>query len=186
MGIFDKNLDVEAAIKLVDDELKMKDSESQNQLNEALKDSASKANRDKAGIEAQRRETQGMIENNLAGDLGQIEADSAESLRQSLEELKKAKDEWDKAVDRAKRVGRKRGKKGGSLEDAKKKLSGLPDVLKTVKGKIEVAGSFYAQYARALSAGNAAERTAKATEDIKKNTKKTNQLLQNQTSLGFE
>jgi TP901 family phage tail tape measure protein len=186
MGIFDKDLDVEAAIKLVDDELKMKDSETQNQLNEALKNSASKANKDKAGIEAQRRETQGMIENNLAGDLGQIEADSAESLRQSLEELKRAKDEWDKAVDMAKRVGRKRGKKGGSLDKVKKKLSGVPDVLASVKGKIEVAGSFYAQSARALSAGNAAERTAKATEDIKKNTKKTNQLLQNQTSLGFE
>jgi TP901 family phage tail tape measure protein len=186
MGIFDKNLDVEAAIKLVDDELKMKDSETQNQLNEALKNSASKANRDKAGIEAQRRETQGMIENNLAGDLGQIEADSAESLRQSLEELKKAKDEWDKAIGKAQKLGRKRRKRSGSLDDAKKKLSGVPDVLKTVKGKIEVAGSFYAQSARALSAGNAAERTAKATEDIKKNTKKTNQLLQNQTSLGFE
>jgi hypothetical protein len=186
MGIFDKDLDVEAAIKLVDDELKMNENEAQDQLDKALRDSSAKANKDKAGIESERKGTQGMIENNLAEDLGQIETESSKSLRQSMEELEKAKAEWEKAVRKARKAGRSRRGKGASLDETKKKLAGVPDVLKTVKGKIEVAGSFYAQSARALSSGNAAERTAKATEDIKKNTKKTNQLLQNQTSLGFE
>jgi uncharacterized protein YoxC len=128
-----------------------------------------------------------MIGNNLVGDLGQIEAESAKSLKESLEELKKAKAEWDSAIKEAKRAGKKRSKKGGSLDDIKKKLEGVPNVLDAVRGKIEIAGSFYADSARALSSGNAAERTAKATEDIKKNTKKTNQILQNQsTGLVFE
>jgi TP901 family phage tail tape measure protein len=187
MGIFDKNLDVEAAIKLVDDELKIKDSEAQGQLSNALKDSAAKSNMDKAGIEADRKSMRDMIGNNLVGDLGQIEAESAKSLKESLEELKKAKAEWDSAIKEAKVAGRKRSKKGNSLDDIKKKLEGVPNVLDAVRGKIEIAGSFYADSARALSSGNAAERTAKATEDIKKNTKKTNQILQNQsTGLVFE
>ena len=128
---------------------------------------------------------QGMIENNLVGDLGQIEAESATSLKESLEELKKAKEEWDSAIKEAKVAGKKSSKKGGSLEDIKKKLEGVPNVLDAVRGKIEIAGSFYAQSARALSSGNVAERTAKATEDIKKNTKKTNQILKNQSSSGL-
>ncbi len=185
MGIFDKTLDVEAAIKLVDDELKVKNSEAQGQLGNALKDSAAKSNKDKAGIESERKSMQDMIENNLVGDLGQIEAESAKSLKESLEELKKAKEEWDNAVKEAKVAGKKRSKKGGSLDDIKKKLEGVPDVLSAVKGKIEIAGSFYADSARALSSGNAAERTAKATEDIKKNTKKTNQILKDQSSSGL-
>ena len=45
-----------------------------------------------------------------------------------------------------------------------------------------MAGSFYAESVRSLSAGNAAERTVKATEDIRKNTKKTNQILEKQGS----
>ena len=185
MGIFDKNLDVEAAIKLVYDELKMNEGEARDKLNKALGDSAAKSNKDKAGIEADRKSMQDMIENNLVGDLGQIEADSAASLRESMEALKKAKEEWDKAIKEAKVAGKKRRKKGGSLDDMKKKLEGVPNVLDAVKGKIEIAGSFYAQSARALSSGNVAERTAKATEDIRKNTKKTNQLLEKNDSSGL-
>jgi TP901 family phage tail tape measure protein len=187
MGAFDRSLDVEAAVKLVDNELKTKDSEAQAQLNKKLQDFAVKSNKDKAGIEAERKSTQRTIAENLKSDLGQIETESGKALLESLVALNQAKTEWNDSLKEARKAGKKRSKKSGSLDDAKQKLQAVPEVLNTVKSKIQTAGSFYANSAKALSAGNAAERTAKATEDIRKNTKKTNQLLENQSSsLVFE
>ena len=57
-----------------------------------------------------------------------------------------------------------------------------------ITSKTTVQGSFYADALRSLSAGGAADRTAKATEEISKNTKKTNQILEDQepNDLEFE
>ncbi len=188
MGLFDSSLDVDAAKKLVDAESKMLEKEAQTELDNALKSSSAQSNKDKADIEKERKDKQAMIEQQMGTDMKGIETENAESLRKSREELDKAKAEWKKAIDEAKSKRAESGKlkdskgKDFSLDDVKAAMKGASSQIAAVKGKVEVAGTFYADAVRSLSSGNAADRTAKATEDIKKNTKKTNQLLQKQSS----
>ena len=62
------------------------------------------------------------------------------------------------------------------------KLKNAGGTVAAAQSKVQVQGSFYAQASRSLSTGTAAERTAKASEDIKKNTRKTNQILKENNS----
>ncbi len=182
MGLFDSSLDVDAAKKLVDAEAKMLEKEAQDELDNALKNSAAQTNKDKAAIEKERKDKQSMIEQQMGEDMKGIETENAEAMRESQKALKKAKEEWKKSIEEAK------SKREASGTGDQSKISNIKDILKgvapqldSVKGKVEVAGSFYATSLLSLSAGGAAERTAKATEDIKKNTKKTNQILEKQS-----
>lgn len=190
MGLFDSSLDVDAAKKLVDAESKMLEKEAQDELDNALKSSSAQSNKDKADIEKERKEKQSMIEQQMGTGMKGIETENAESLRKSQEELDKAKAEWKKAIDEAKSKraeswdSKDKDGKSFNIDDIKAAMKGASSQIAAVKGKVEVAGTFYADAVRSLSAGNAAERTAKATEDIKKNTKKTNQILEKQNSSG--
>ncbi len=188
MGMFDSSLDVDAAKKLVDAESKMLEKEAQDELDNALKNSAAQSNKDKAAIEKERKDKQAMIEQQMGEGMKGIETDNAEAMRESQEALKKAKEEWKKALEDAKNkraeAGKLKDQEGNNynLDDIKSVMKGASAELDAVKGKVEVGGTFYADAARSMSAGGAAERTAKATEEIKKNTKKTNQILENQSS----
>ena len=62
----------------------------------------------------------------------------------------------------------------------------MPDTIEEATQKVGVQGTFYADALNSLSASSAAERTAKAAEEIKKNTKKTNDLLENNDDTEFE
>lgn len=180
MGIFDKRLDVEAAYKLVDEELNQKNTESQGQLDKALLESSAKANKDNAATEATRKSIQDIIAKSLVGDLAQINSEAAQSIKESQDALDKAKAEWKSAIDEAKAQNENK-KGGGKIDKLQEQLRTVPKV-DAVRSKVEVAGSFYANSARALSSGTVADRTAKAIEDTAKNTKKTNQLLEKQSS----
>ena len=57
------------------------------------------------------------------------------------------------------------------LDKVKKSLAGLGDTLNRAAA-IGVKGTFFATEARGLGAGGAADRTAKATEETARNTKK--------------
>ena len=101
----------------------------------------------------------------------------AESIRESEAELAKAKQEWADAIGAAKA---RRGE--GADEDAAdagptpdelfQKLAGVGAAIDlAAKRTVGVRGTFNAMAARGLGAGGAAERTAKATEEVAKNTK---------------
>ncbi|MBN2581478.1 MAG: phage tail tape measure protein [Planctomycetes bacterium] len=107
----------------------------------------------------------------------------------SEEALAKARDEWRKAIEEA-RTKRQQKDAGddeppgdlkspeelvGNLENS---LSGLGDMLQQTADKITVTGTFNAAAVAGLGAGDAAERTAKATEETAKNTKKLAQSAQ--------
>ena len=170
MGLFDKNLDVNAAVKMVDEEQAAKKNESQDQLDKSIRDSAAKANQEKGGIEENRKFLQGQIENNLVGDMGQIEADSAKSLKDAQDELDKAKEEWRAAI---KEAHDKRA--SGEQPEAKRPNFdlALPEIENAIK-RFSVVGTFSALSVDRMGIGpsGAAERTAKASEETAKNTKK--------------
>jgi hypothetical protein len=124
----------------------------------------------------------------MSDDLRNQQQEYAEELAESQKKLEAARAEWKAAIDEAKSKKSKSGNlKNGSgrslnLGNLKDAMKGVATQLDVAKGKVDVAGSFYAASVRSLSAGNASERTAKAVEETAKNTKKTNQLLEKQSS----
>jgi hypothetical protein len=184
ISFFDDSFDVKAAKAQVDLET--------SQKNKVQDDALAKVEADRkneiARIEKQRRAAEDYFGDMLSGELKQQQKEYANELAQSKMKLEEARKEWKAAIAEAKskraESGRIKGKGGKSLdlEKIKEAMKGASSQLAVVKSKVEVSGSFYAEAARSLSSGNAAERTAKATEGIKKNTKKTNQILEKQGS----
>ena len=97
-----------------------------------------------------------------------------------------ARKEWSDAVKQAKTQKPESAKpEGEKVKSAMDKLKNAGDTVSNAQGKIKVQGSFYANAISSLASGTASERTAKASEEIKKNTKKTNQLLETPSGLTF-
>jgi hypothetical protein len=125
----------------------------------------------------------------MADDLKQHNAQYADELSKSRQALTDARKEWQAAISEAKNKSTATKKpESGPVKDAMSKLKDAGGAVSAAQAKVQVQGSFYAQATQSLSSGTAAERTAKASEDIKKNTKKTNQLLKEKNSgeLEFE
>jgi hypothetical protein len=190
IGMFDDSFDIEAAKAQVD----LETSQKNKTQDDALAKIESDRSNEIARIEKERREAEDLYGNMMSGELRQQQEEYANELAQSKKKLEEARKEWKAAIVEAKSKRAEsekiRGKEGKSLDldKIKEAMKGASSQLAVVKSKVEVSGSFYAEAARSLSAGNAAERTAKATEDIKKNTKKTNQILEKQdaSELVFE
>jgi hypothetical protein len=119
----------------------------------------------------------------------QLDDEYRRKMGTSEEALAKARDEWRKAIEEA-RTKRQQKEAGddeppgglkspeelvGNLENS---LSGLGDMLQQTADKITVTGTFNAAAVSGLGAGDAAERTAKATEETAKHTKKLAQSAQ--------
>ena len=110
-----------------------------------------------------------------------LDAGFERTMARNEQQLAQARSEWKDALTEA-QAKRKAAEGGGKdedldagLKDAKKVLEGLGDVGALVRDqatKIGVQGTFNAAAARALEAGDAADRTAQATEETARNTKK--------------
>jgi uncharacterized membrane protein YkgB len=181
-SLFDDSIDLQAENRLVED-----------QKNAAISQIEDDQQRRIAEREAQRqRERQraaAIHEQTLAG-IGQENLDShqaledeyAQRMSENEQDLQQAREEWQRAVDdaRQKREQKESEDAGpGQLEDpdaiidrARDALEGIGDVVDAEVAKVGVRGTFYAAGARGLSTGNAADRTAKATEETAKNTKR--------------
>jgi len=180
IGMFDKSIDIEAAKAQVD----LETSQSNKEQDAAVTKIESDRNKEVGRIEKERQAVENFLGNMMSGELRQQQQEYADELAESQKKLEEARAEWRAAIEEAKSKSTESTHtiKGLDLNGVKEAMKGASSQLDIAKGKVEIAGSFYANSARALSASGAAERTAKATEDIAKNTKKTNQLLENQSS----
>lgn len=182
--VFDKTIDVKMMYKMIDEEKAGKDTENQKAFDEEINNSAAKANKSKATIEADRKFNQEQIANNLQGDTQENNAEKNEALAKSAAALEAAKAEWRDAIDKAHALTEKTPKEkeiGDKLKDAQVNVDAF-------KSSYAASGSFYAQAALSLSAlsgGGAAERTAKASEDTAKNTKDMKRKMEEAWPLQF-
>ena len=184
-GMFDDSIDVEAEQKKIDAEAAKKNAGEDAAYNQIDADSQ----KQKSQIEQRRQIEQDAIGEQMADDLKQHNAQYVDELSKSRQALTDARKEWQAAISEAKnKTVEAKKPESGPVKDAMDKLKDAGDTVATAQGKVKVQGSFYAQASQSLSSGTAAERTAKASEDIKKNTKKTNQLLKEKNSgeLAFE
>ena len=184
-GMFDDSINVEAEQKKIDAEAAKKNAGEDAAYNQIDADSR----KQKSQIEQRRQIEQDAIGQQMADDLKQHNSQYADELSKSRQALTDARKEWQAAISEAKnKKAATKKPESTPIEDAKAKLKDAGDTVAAAQGKVKVQGSFYAQASQSLSSGTAAERTAKASEDIKKNTKKTNQLLKEKNSgeLAFE
>ena len=184
-GMFDDSIDIESEKTKIDAEAAKKNAGEDAAYNQIDADSQ----KQKSQIEQRRQIEQEAIGEQMADDLKQHNAQYADELSKSRQALTNARKEWQAAISEAKNKKAETKKPESTpIEDAKARLKDAGDTVAAAQGKVKVQGSFYAQASQSLSSGTAAERTAKASEDIKKNTRKTNQLLKenNSSELAFE
>ena len=133
-------------------------------------------------IEGQRTGTLSELERQRETDQERNRQRFAGDLQKSDAALAQARREWKQAIDAAakKRTdvaaddsGPDRLRKpGGLLQDLKSQLGGLGDRLKSTQDRVSVTGTFNAAGLRGIGAGNSSERTARASEETAKNTKR--------------
>jgi TP901 family phage tail tape measure protein len=181
-GMFDDSIDVKAEKQQIDADAAKKNAGEDAAYNQIDKDSQ----KQKSQIEQRRQIEQDAIGQQMADDLKQHNAQYADELSKSRQALTDARKEWQAAISEAKNKKPDAKKPESSpVKDAMDKLKNAGGAVVAAQSKVQVQGSFYAQATRSLSSGTAAERTATATEDIKKNTRKTNQLLKEKASTGL-
>ena len=159
-------------------------------MNQQLDD---RRNRDIFEREQRRRTRLSEIEGQRTGTLGELDRQReaehegrrdqfAGDLEKSESALAQARREWQQAIELAARkreeaatgdTAPERLKKPDELlQQLQSQLNGAGDQLQQTQDKVSVSGSFNAAAIRGLSAGNPEERTARASEETAKNTKR--------------
>jgi len=168
-GLFDSSLDVQAVNAQVDKALEQRLAEiDQNTANAATGIELRRQTRreDAAAINEQ---TLGVIGDKYNAEQERQAKERAQSDKDAEEALIKARQEWEAAIAEAKQ---KRASAESNVPGMPT-LPQLPDISDMLDkaAKISVTGTFNASALFGLGTGNAADRTAKATEETAKNTK---------------
>jgi len=179
-GLFDDSLDVDAAKKGIDDDLNAKLNELDAAARNKLDSRERKRQQDRADSKELNDLTLAEIGRQFEEAQQALDEKTGEKIAEAKKALEDARKELDAAFARAKKKRAAVTSDGGS-----EVLSGGPDdLLARVKGalsgvgqaieeKVSVRGTFNAAAAQGLEASNgAAERTAKATEETVKNTRR--------------
>lgn len=182
-SLFDDSIDLEAENKLVEQEKQKAISGIDNETQRKLAQREAKRQADRQKIDAEANDFYQRQDENkkflkLAAD--QIANEENAALTKRIADLKKQRDDAIKAA-RKKREA-KDADKGPSklkgpdaiIDKANKALAGLNigEAIQTQAAKVGVKGTFNAAAIAGLGAGNAADRTAKASEKTAKNTQK--------------
>ncbi len=178
-GLFDSSLDVDAAKRAVDDQLDSRLAELDSEGQRALDERERRRQR-------QRDQSAELNEGTLA-EIGRQFEEAQEKLRQATDdkieetqrELDAARAKLDEAIERARRQREEgdeepgpgaRGRPQGLLDEFQERIAGLGQ---TIARGVTVRGTFNAAAAQGLLGGaDAQERTATATEQTARNTKR--------------
>lgn len=186
-SLFDDSIDLETENKLV--EQKKQEAIARIEDEQQRKTAQREAQR-----EAERRRAAAIHEATLA-EIGrenlakhrELDTEYAQRMAENEAELAKARQEWREAIEAARKKRQAKeaeaapeGLEGPDdlINKAREALSGLGDLVHQEAEKIGVRGTFNAAAIQGLAAGDAADRTAKATEETAKNTKKLLQAAQ--------
>jgi len=174
MKLFDSKLDVEGASKILDQDFQKRNAETDRQAEQMIGDRDRKRQEQRTQIEAERQGAQGEVGRMAEADRAARQAQNDADKQASEEALRQARQEWQAALDEA--AQKPQEAEAGApdrLKKAKQGLEGVDDLLSQVgHEKTSVQGTFNALGARGLGSEGPAERTAKATEETAKNTKR--------------
>ena len=178
-SLFDESIDLEAENKLVEQEKQKAIQSIDDETAQRIVERDKKRQADRQKIEAEagdfyRRQDQKKEQLQQAAD--EVAAQEQDTLTKRIAELKRQRDEAIQEA-RKKREAKEAGEPGKleAPQELLDKLKGLGGTIAQQVQKVGVAGAFNISSLLALQAGDAADRTASATEETAKNTK---QLVQ--------
>ncbi len=176
-GLFDETLDVEAAKQMADDDLSSLNAEIDRQRDAALqaREAQRQAERERAkGIHEGALEQIGREDQDAQRQLDQETDARVRETQRQLDDARKALDDAVAESRRKREAADKEG--GGPRRTPGDPLAGLDDLLNGVGNllaqKISVTGTFNPLAAAGLGGGDAVERTARATEETARHTKR--------------
>lgn len=174
MKLFDSSLDVEAASKILDENFAAQNAAGDQQRNQQIGERDQRKQAQLAQIEQQRQAAQDEIGQMAADSHAARQQQNQDDLQASEEALRQARQEWEAAIaDAASQRQQADANAPDRLRRAQQDLEGMDDLLSQIgQDKVSVKGTFNALGARGLGSEGPAERTAKATEETAKNTKK--------------
>lgn len=182
-SLFDDSVDLQTENKMVEE-----------QKQAAISRITDERKRRAAERESERQSARQVHEGTLA-EIGRENLDRhrrldtayAQRMAENEADLAKARQEWREAVDAAKRRREEKEAEGGlegpdailqKARDALASLGDIGDLVQAEAARIGVRGTFNAAALQGLMAGDAADRTAQATEETAKNTKRLVQATQ--------
>jgi TP901 family phage tail tape measure protein len=180
-GLLDRDYDAEAAKQLADQMLSIEKDAIERQRRQNLDQREQKRNRDRKRAAEQHEGTLGVIGEEYERAKERLDDEYGRKMRESEEALAEARREWEEAIAEALR---KRGEIEAQedrpssprrfLSGFDDQIEGILDALDRAAKRIEVKGTFNAAAVEGLGTGAQAsvERTAKASEQTAKNTKR--------------
>jgi hypothetical protein len=175
MKLFDSNLDVEAASKILDEDFQKKNAETDRTAQRMIGERDRVRQDQRTQIEADRQGAQVEVGRMAEADRAARQRQNEADLQGSADALAQARKEWEDALAEAAQKRQDVEAAGGPdrIKKAKDNLTDMDDLLSQMgQEKISVKGTFNALGARGLASEGPAERTAKASEETAKNTKR--------------
>ncbi len=175
MKLFDSSLDVEAASKILDEDFQKKNSETDRNAQRMVGERDLRRQDQRTLIEADRQGAQAEVGRMAEADRLARQQQNEADMQSSADALQQARKEWEDAIAEAARKRQEVEASGdpARIKKAKTSLEGMDDLLSQVgQEKVSVKGTFNALGARGLASEGPAERTAKASEETAKNTKR--------------
>ncbi|MFN3165561.1 MAG: hypothetical protein ACE37H_00690 [Phycisphaeraceae bacterium] len=181
-SLFDDSIDLQAENQLVEDQKNAAIAQIEDDQQRRIAEREAQRQRERERARAIHEQTLAGIGQENLDRQQELEDEYAQRMSENEQDLQRAREEWQRAVDEARQKREEKESEDagpGQLEDpdaiidrARDALEGIGDVVDAEVAKVGVRGTFYAAGARGLSTGNAADRTAKATEETAKNTKR--------------
>lgn len=175
MKLFDSSLDVDAASKILDEDFQKKNSETDRNAQRMIGERDRRRQDQRTLIEADRQGAQAEVGRMAEADRLARQQQNEADMQSSEDALQQARKEWEDAIAEAARKRQEVEASGdpARIKKAKTSLEGMDDLLSQVgQDKVSVKGTFNALGARGLASEGPAERTAKASEETAKNTKR--------------
>lgn len=175
MKLFDSELDVETAGKILDDEFQRRQAETDQQAQQTISERDRWRQQRRSQIEADRQGAQAEIVRQVEADRLARRQRNAADLEAAGSALAQARKEWEEALAAAaqKRSAAGEAQAPERMRRAQLELTDMDDLLsKLAEERVSTRGTFNPAAVRGFGGGNAADRTARATEETAKNTKR--------------
>lgn len=189
MGLFDETLDVDAAKKLVDDDLAQANAQIEARKNQELASREKQRQAERKQETAQHEAEMIRINDDAVAKERALKDDHAKRLKEAEDDLAKAKKELADAVGEAKQK-----RQDTKVPQRTERPKGLPDDFGGIAPQLEqarqatigVAGTFNAFEVRGMAAGGVSDRIARASEETARNTKRMLDELEDMEGAEFE
>lgn len=175
MKLFDSSLNIDEASKILDEQFQQQSAATYRQAQQTIGERDRRRQEQRTQIESGRQGAQAEVGRMAEADRAARQQQNESDLKGSEDALQQARKEWEDALAEAasKRQEAETTGSPGRIKRAKDDLNGMPDLLSQVgQDKVSVKGTFNALGARGLASEGPAERTAKASEETAKNTKR--------------